>query len=198
MGRLFKNKRAIELSINFIVMLVLAIAVFIGGLVFATKFFKHAESVRTSLDSETERQLEALLDSGSPVVLPIGSAQIFRKKHDAFGLGVFAKYEGKYLVKITDRKFIDKDKVTHTDNILFEPQLGSLESSKNEKLLTLDKNEKSKVLVLVQVPAEAESGTYIFEFTVDGIGLIIDQSDPTKKTDKRPYDAPVQMIINVP
>ena len=59
--KILNNRKGIELSINFIVMLILGIAVFAGGLVFASKFFGHAENVRQSLDSQTEKQIEKLL-----------------------------------------------------------------------------------------------------------------------------------------
>ncbi len=89
---LFKNKRGIELSINFIVMLMLALATFSGGLVFASKFFGHAEKVRGTLDAQTEKQIEKLLDSGSPVVIPINTKEIFRKKFGTFAIGVLAQF----------------------------------------------------------------------------------------------------------
>ena len=73
--KLWQNRKGIELSINFIVMLILALAVFSGGIMFATKFFGHAEKVRASMDAQTEKQIEKLLDSGSPVVIPINTKE---------------------------------------------------------------------------------------------------------------------------
>jgi hypothetical protein len=102
--RMLSNKRGIELSINFIVMLILAIAVFAGGLVFASKFFGHAEKMRDNLDAQTEKQIEKLLDSGSPVVIPISNKEIFRNKFDTFGIGVLAKFNGNY--ELTVCKFL--------------------------------------------------------------------------------------------
>jgi len=193
MGML-KNRKGIELSINFIVMLILAIAVFAGGLVFASKFFSHAEDVRGSLDSQTERQLEKLLDSGSPVVLPISSKEIFRNKFDTFGLGVMAKYPGTYTMSI---KFKDAFEKGTNDRILGLSETGMLSWLKipaDGYSQKLEKNEKGKYLIGVQVPQAAESGTYIFEI---GVAFTAGEGvDSSLSTDE--YDAPLQMIVKVP
>jgi hypothetical protein len=181
--KLFSNRKGIELSINFIVMLVLATVVFIGGIAFATKFFGHAETVRSSLDSETERQIERLLDSGSPVVLPISNREIFRKKHDTFGLGVFAMYNGDYTAHIDSRSAFDKQKKEMSNDLEIQISPASLE---------LEKNEKGKFLILVQVPKDAKSGTYIFTIRVSFGG------EPDVMEMLPQYDNPVQLIVRVP
>jgi|GEM_PF-4066812 len=107
---MFKNKRAIELSINFIVMLVLGIAMFAGGLAFASKFFMKAEQVRTNLDSQTQKQIEKLLDSGTPVVIPISTKEINKNKFDTYGIGVLAKYYGNYIIDVHYKSAFRKDK----------------------------------------------------------------------------------------
>lgn len=179
---MLKGRKGIELSVNFIVMLVLAIAVFGGSLAFATKFFTKAESMRANLDAETERQIEKLLDSGSPVVLPISTKEIFRKKYDTFGLGILAKYPtdgtvGKYIVEYSSNGRINKDKTKDTGDYSDWLQVSPAS-------LDLKKNEKGRVLILVTVPADAVGGTYIFQFTVKYMG--------------NNYDNPVQLMIKVP
>ena len=189
---LIKSRRGIELSINFIVMLVLAIAVFAGGLVFASKFFSHAEKMRGTLDAQTQRQLEKLLDSGSPVVLPISSKEIFRNKFDTFALGVLAKNMGTYTVRVDFKEAFEKGsnyplrRYADLENSWIKPS--------SEQSLELEKNEKGKFLIGVEVPKDAEKGTYIFEVSVAfeaGEGV-----DSSLSTDE--YDAPLQLIVKVP
>ena len=183
--KIHSSRKGMELSINFIVMLILALAVFMGGLVFAMKFFGQAETVRASLDTETERQLERLLDSGSPVVLPISNKEIFRKKHDTFGLGIFARYNGDYTISYIAKDGYDKQKKSIPNN---------LDIQVSPTTIPLTKNQKGKILILVQVPTDAQSVTYIFELQVKF------QGDTTADTPVPPhdYDNPVQLIIRVP
>lgn len=183
--KLFKNKRGIELSINFIVMLIMAIAVFAGGLVFAGKFFSQAEKIRGNMDSQTEKQIEKLLDSGSPVVIPINTKEIFRSKYDTFGVGVMASDNGKYMLTAQPKSAYKADKSSITDSFSnwMEYQPSELE---------LKKNEKGKFLIIVRVPKSATKGTYIFEAKVD----FKHGSDNTK--DMTPYDNPLQFIVKVP
>lgn len=184
--RMFSNRRGIELSINFIVMLVLAIAVFAGGLVFASKFFRHAEKVRGNLDSQTERQIEKLLDSGAPVVMPISTKEVFRNEFETFGLGILARFSGKYKVSIEFDQAFRKDKSQITN--IYAQDWIQLPSSE----VKLKKNEKGKFLIGVQVPKNAEKGTYIFRISV----AYEDPENPVNNIAE--YDNPLQMIVKVP
>ena len=184
---MFKNKRAIELSINFIVMLILAIAVFAGGLVFASKFFGHAQQVRGNLDSQTEKQIEKLLDSGSPVVMPISTKDINKAKFATFGVGVLADYNGEYVLDVTysgDAFKKDKSRITADAGSWLQVPMTHMD---------LEKNDKGKFMIGVTVPRDAERGTYLFTVTVDYNG------DPETGTQAiKPYDNPLQMIVRVP
>jgi hypothetical protein len=184
--RIYKSKKGIELSINFIVMLILAVAVFAGGLMFAAKFFGQAEKMRGNLDAQTEKQIEKLLDSGSPVVLPLSTKEIFRSKFETFGVGVLAQNSGKYTLTVTYKDAFKKDKTRITLNAQDWLNIAMTE-------MALKKNEKGKFLVGVMVPREAESGTYLFEVSVG-----FKSDNPPEPPDKDPYDAPLQMIVKVP
>jgi hypothetical protein len=184
---MFNNKKGIELSVNFIVMLILAVAVFAGGLMFAAKFFSKAESMRANLDAETERQIEKLLDSGSPVVVPISTKEIFRTKYDTFGLGVLAKYNGEYSISCGESSAFSNSK----DRAKLEDTgFGDWLTLPQEKL-TLNKNQKGKVMILVQVPKGALSGTYMYRCAVTVTS--VDAGLAGKE-----YDNPVQIIVRVP
>ncbi len=182
-----KNKRAIELSINFIVMLVLGIAMFGSGLMFASKFFSKAEQIKGNLDSQTEKQIEKLLDSGSSTVIPISQKEIFRNKFDTFGIGVLAKLSGDYSMTVSQGDAFTKSKETISWNIAdWDLQPGLTQK------LTLEKNKKGKYMVGVTVPRTAEKGTYIFIVTIS-------YTDPTNTNANLPeYDNPMQFFVKVP
>jgi len=190
--KLFSDKRGIELSINFIVMLILAIAVFAGGLVFASKFFGHAEKVKGSLDAQTEKQIEKLLDSGSLVVIPISTKEINKNKHGTFGVGVLAQNTGNYVLKVeyTDEAYRPKT----MDPIEADGASWLMEGSAQQEM-HLQKNEKGKFLVGVSVPKNAVRGTYIYKATVDYMGNP-DAEPPIAEL--TPYDPSLQFIVRVP
>ncbi|MFH1064729.1 MAG: hypothetical protein V1729_06605 [Candidatus Woesearchaeota archaeon] len=180
-----KNKRGMELSINFIVMLVMGMAVFGGGLAFSTKFFTHAESVRGSLDSQTEKQIEKLLDSGSPVAIPISQKEIKRNKFDTFGIGVMAQFNGEYIMNVQPNGAFRRDKTAITVNTADWLNIPMTK-------LELEKNDKGKYLVGVTVPKAAERGTYMFK-------VVVSYRDPNDASNNlAEYDNPIQFFVTVP
>ena len=193
MGVLRLNKKAIQLSVNFIVMLILAVSVFVGGLMFAGKFFGKAEVVRGALNSQTEQQLEKLLDSGSPVVMPIKKKEIFRNKFEPFGIGVVAQFKGTYSINViepTEAYAKDKSRITTTTN--FPTIVMQVKEKK------LDINEKWKTIIAVDVPKNAPRGTYVYTVWV-GYTPDAGDSSPTAKSSKdNAYDHPLQFIVSVP
>jgi len=58
--KLFTSKKGIELSINFIVMLIIGIAMFGFGLKFLAQFFSGAEQIKSQLDTQTKTQIQRL------------------------------------------------------------------------------------------------------------------------------------------
>ena len=197
------NKKAIQLSVNFIVMLILAVAVFMGGLMFAGKFFGKAELIKGSLTSQTEQQLEKLLDSGSPVVIPIKKKTIYRNKFESFGIGIVAQWKGTYGINIVNPPTAftnDKKKIidtTYMPKIIMQKN----QDSKVEK--KLDINEKWKTIIAVDVPSQAPRGTYVYtvwvSFTPDLAYYTDSKLAPSARIKKdNAYDAPIQFIVVVP
>ena len=85
---MLKSKKGIELSINFIVMLIITLAVFGMGLVLANKFFGQAKDIQRDLDTKTEQEILNILDTGERVSIPINQKTINRGKSEVFGLGI--------------------------------------------------------------------------------------------------------------
>ena len=82
------NKRGIELSVNFLVMLILSLIVFMFGLYLVYQFFGTAVDLQTQLDEQTEKELQAMLISGERVALPKTQVNLQRGKSYTFGLGI--------------------------------------------------------------------------------------------------------------
>jgi len=159
-----RNKKAIQLSINFIVMLVLGIAMFMGGMVFIGKFFTQAKEIKGSLDSQTERQIEAMLDSGSAFVIPIHTKEGSRKDILKYGICIYndgrPPASTQFSININFDSAFSKTKTPlcqanscAADEI---PQLTYLSTAE------IAPDKKHVFVVVVEIPQKTQSGTYIY------------------------------------
>ncbi len=83
------NKRAIEVGINFIVILIIAIVVFGLGLNFAFKFFKKAEEFREEIDQRTRQEIESLIvGSGAKVAIYPTQLTLYGGQKATIGIGI--------------------------------------------------------------------------------------------------------------
>ena len=185
------SKKGIELSINFIVMLVLGMAMFFGGLMFVMKFFGEAETIKGTMDAQTQRQIEAMLDSGSPFVIPIHSKEIGRKKHDTFGVGVFNDGTG----DASMTKFTLQVQFNSAFNPRTNAQIcyGGICADDQKPVIKgageadIPVGAKHNFLLLAEVPPKTESGTYIYTVRIfKGIDLT------------QEYQPSLQLIVKVP
>ncbi|MBN2567360.1 hypothetical protein JXB02_04735 [Candidatus Woesearchaeota archaeon] len=87
-ARMRLNKRAIELSVGFVVILVLAVVVFGLGISFARTFFQKAEGLKADVDSQTEMQIRRLLDRGERVAIPLSRKTVRPGAASTFAIGV--------------------------------------------------------------------------------------------------------------
>jgi len=184
------NKKGIELSINFIVMMILGMAMFFGGMVFVTKFFSQAADIKGSMDSQTERQIEAMLDSGSAFVIPIHTKEINRKNFDTFGIGVYNDGSGDPLLNTFKLKVVFSSAfATRTKLPLCSSSSCDADEVPEikpgvEQSADIPVGTKHKFLVLAEIPSKTQSGTYIYTVSIDkGVAE---------------YQPSLQLIVKVP
>jgi hypothetical protein len=83
------SKKAMELSINFIVMLIIALVIFGMGLVLFKKFFVEAENIKQNLDEQTTKELQAKMMASSEQVIVYPTSFNTRKgQGDVAGVGI--------------------------------------------------------------------------------------------------------------
>ena len=171
------NKKGFEISINFLVMLILAISIFSFGLIFVSNLFEQAAFAKNEFSAETERQLEAALDRNERVAFPISSRNIVAGDSAIFGLGVInvLDHEETFTVTIeclggVDIKGNDFD-VADGDPCATEAgKRWTVGYQPNGKYIyeTFDLKELSKktIPVVIQHPKEKPRGTYSFLATI--------------------------------
>jgi len=106
------NKKAIALSVNFIVWLILALVVFGMGLTLFGKFFQEAENIKQNLDDQTRSELQArMMSSPEPVVIYPTQMTIRKGRGDVFGVGILNldTSAADFIVTSTYQKCYDKN-----------------------------------------------------------------------------------------
>ncbi len=175
------NKKAFSLSINFVVILILALAALSIGFMVSYRALKHAEEVRLQLDSETESQIEAYLASGDLVAIPLNKKNI-DDGTAMFGLGVLNVERqldsNAFSLNISSCTYYD------TNGNPSPCALNDYEIQTTvEEGFMLEQNEEKKIAILVKI-LRPESGLYSFKIIVN------------KGAEQ--YGAPQIIYINVP
>jgi hypothetical protein len=165
------NKKAIELSINFIVMFILAIVMFGVGITFVTDIFLKGEELRESIDAQTENQIMRVLDPNTPVSMPINKLSLHRGEQEVIGIGVLnlrgsdTQEEFSFDVycdgatDLSGTPICDDDsnpKCIECDIWAFPPNS-----------MWLKNNEKDVGSISIIIPKDAVSGIYIYNVEVE-------------------------------
>jgi hypothetical protein len=177
------NKKGMELSINFIVMLILAIAVFGGGLAFINKFFSIAQDEEARLDQETTREIEKLLNDGSKIGIPMDSKEVTVGKPVVYGLGIYNILPGekRFRVEIefggkeNQEREVDSDIFSNIDNC--KDYVGDhwiFDVYNVGKEYTIKHNTRKSIPIQIELDStvcdspniRTTSGTYIFNVIV--------------------------------
>ncbi len=83
------NKKGLEFSIGFVVMLILAVLVFSLSIYYMFKWFGSAEELSAEIDKRTQEQIITALRSGNQLVsVPFAVQEVKRGNKANFGIGV--------------------------------------------------------------------------------------------------------------
>lgn len=163
MNKLQKNRKGIELSMNFLVVVILSIVILSMGIVFVTRLFSEAAKIPDSLNQKTEAEIARLLTSGERTAIYPSEMTIPRGKDEVFGLGILNiasdNDEKCFYVnaKVSDDA-VAKDGVTPINNL--EQKIGTAMVKHD---YVIENKDKQNILILAKVNSDAESGTYIID-----------------------------------
>jgi hypothetical protein len=83
------NKKAFEMSIGMIVIIILSVLIFSMSLYFVFKWFGSAEELKAEIDKQTKEQIMSALQTGNQLVaIPLAIQQAKRGTSANFGIGV--------------------------------------------------------------------------------------------------------------
>ncbi len=162
----FSRRAAINLSMEFLVVIVISLVVLGMGVTLLYKFLGGAEDVKRDLDKRTEDELRRLLtDEGKPVALPLHLAELSPGEKHIFGLGILnvENEEKAFYLSIEKVKVADEQN-NPLPSITFDQVRSWLLYTRSP--LVLKKGEKHFEPIMVQVPKDAVKGTYLFDVVV--------------------------------
>ena len=158
-----KNKKAMTLSINSLVVIILSLVILSLGIVLMRTFFTSTAELKAKIDSQTETKISSLLAEGEPLAIPVNRKTIPTNQHSTFGLGILNILQ-------------EPGQNTFTVDIIFSGAYNKMNVQIDadaqswllwdQEPMTLQSNEQVIIPILIAVPG-AEPGIYIF--TVDVI-----------------------------
>jgi hypothetical protein len=156
------NKKGLELSINFIVILIMSLLIFFLGARFIYQLGSGATDLQSITVDELDKQIGNLVCKGSErVCLGFDKKTIKRGDLGIFGLNILNVLEDQSFDVIITRPvpsgYTKVGNPISSDNLEWKPQSRTVE---------IKRNEEKDLAIGVQVPKDALSGTYIFNVEI--------------------------------
>ncbi|MBI2653304.1 hypothetical protein HYX02_00685 [Candidatus Woesearchaeota archaeon] len=175
------NRKAIELSLNFIVILIISIVIFGFGVRFISRLSSQATELQEITTAELDERIGSLVCEGSDrVCIGIDRKTIKRTKFDVFGLKIINILDSQNFDVIVSRPspsgYAKTKQEIQTDNLIWNPR---------DRSVFIEKNEEKVIGIGIQVPANAVSGTYIFDVKIQA-------------QDGKSYSATQKLYVDVP
>lgn len=168
-------KKGIELSLNFLVTIIITLVIFTLGI----KFIHNLASEATELESLTTDQLDKrtgqmLCESTDRVCIGISKKMIPKGKFDVFGIRIINILDGQdfgiVIEKPSPSGYTKNNDPIETNNI----------NLKYRSNVFIERNDEESIGIGIEVPKDAVSGTYIFNVRV------------------QPYDEIYKIYVEVP
>ena len=162
-----RNKRGIELSINFIVVLILSIVIFVFGIVFMRNLFVQLNGIRDLTLEDLDSKIGSLICEGSErVCIGYDRKTIQRKEFAVFGLKILNILDTQdFIITVAPPDSYLGFKKDKTE-ILSPPTNPKLIVYPETRTKIIAKNEEKPLGIGVKVPANAVSGTYILDVRI--------------------------------
>lgn len=159
------RKKGIEVGINFLVMIIISLVIFIFGLTFAFRFFGQAEKYRAEVDQNTRREIEnIIINQGNRVAAYPTTIELYPGKDETIGLGVFSiGFDGdvKFALNVSCDKYIQPDQTEGDYQANYAcPMIQILYAPKSPQAVTIKPNEDYVYAIYIKNKGAAP-GTYI-------------------------------------
>ena len=173
------DKKGVELSINFIVIIVISIIVFFFGARFIYKLASEATEIQQLTADELDERIGSLLCEGSQkVCLGIDRKLIKRGELGIFGLKIInIGLSQNFEIKVSESGAYTKKGAQIANNLLYLP--------KDPRTVYIQRNDDAQIGIGIEVPKNTQAGTYIFNAVVCFDDRVQGNDDSTGKCAKK-------------
>ena len=156
------GKKGIELSMNFIVILIISIVIFGFGVMFITRLTGEATDItKLSMDELDQRVSELICEGADRVCIGIDRKTIKRDEDIFFSMKIINVLDPqKFQITVsrpTPSGLTKNKQEIITDNLIWNPK---------SRDLFIDKNSEKTIGVGIQVPGRTAPGVYIFNIEI--------------------------------
>lgn len=177
----FKSKKSIELSLSFIVVIIMSIVILGFGIRFMSQLFSKATDISSASEEDFDRQMANLMCEGSERVCVTPQRKAIKKdEYSVIGLKIMNIIDPpqnqpaiNFEIRITAPNGPPSGLLGYNKNnqpIVRAPDFDGLIVVPDERSIDLEKYEERNLGFAVQVPKNAPSGNYILNVEVKANG----------------------------
>jgi len=151
------RKGTMELSLGFLVTIIITIVIFGFSIIFLKNLFTGATEISYELDTRTQQQIESLLSQGQKVAVPFNRREIRVGESGMFGVGIYNIAGANAIFKLNVSGGKDPKtglEVLPVSNVLYTDTL------------EIKNNEQDSSGILVAIPDGTRRGTYVLDVVV--------------------------------
>ncbi len=183
---MFSNKRAFEMSVGMIVIIIISVLIFSMSLYFVFKWFASAEQLKAEIDRQTQEQIIGALKTGNQLVaIPIAVQQAKRGTITNFGIGIRNIAQEKpfsIAISFSDAYKPDGTQIEYERQYVNDHWLGAFATT---NIGNIKKNEQKVIPFLIKADLNvapnrpATAGDYIFNVCVYDTMLDVNGQPPS-------------------
>ena len=160
-------KKGFQLSMNFIVIIILSIIILFFGILFGRNIITEGLEMNDKIGEQTRVEIERMLESNARVAIPLSKQVIKRGNFGKFGLGILNIDENNPDFRVN----VELDKGVTEEGIDIPPEDIPAEFTDSQhlvyrSLMNIPVNKKDYTAIAIAVPKTVLSGTYIFNVYV--------------------------------
>jgi hypothetical protein len=184
-----KNKKAIALSVNMLVVIILAVVIFVFGVAFLYNILSKSLQLKGAVDEDLDRQMEIVL-CDKPVCLSSSYKKIYRGEFEVVGLRIYNTGDSRFFTATVsepappDPKGYDKEgnPLAADDPGLYYVAGAGPDTTIRE--IEIPARSEKSIGIGIEVPKNAKSGIYVLNVKVNAGGA--------------DYPPPQQIRVEVP
>ena len=154
-------KKGIELSLNFLVTLIIVLTIFTFGVKFISDLTKEATELESLTTEQLDKRIENLVCDTDKVCIGINRKTIQKGEFDVFGIriiNILETQEFGIISKVT--------KIIKNNEEIIDPNNLNKINLKHRTSFVIEKNDEENIGMGVEVAKDALSGTYIIDVEI--------------------------------